>query len=232
MLVCFLILFVAVADILSARFELVVTLEGIVEPTGNSVQSRSSYLPNEILWGYRFLNLLNYRKTTNKYKIDYSAFNKVVKVETPRCSAKQLEDESDESDGSPQRSPTVVTVFPSPTTQSTTSPIDLKAKFFQSNTIIPYHQSQAALTPPFSNSPLRGAVGVGGDVGAPLRGLNGQQPSTVRSSRPNKRLTGNHLAGDSSHLSMPCLHQVKIVDSQPNLQAAISAQYKKALGKW
>ena len=35
-----------------------------------------------------------------------------------------------------------------------------------------------------------------------------------------------------SHVSMPCLQQVKIVESQPNLQAAISAQYKKALGKW
>ena len=220
------------SDFLRKRYEVIVVLEGISEPTGMSIQARSSYMPNEILWGYRFLNLLNYGKITNQYKIDYSAFNKVIKVETPRCSAKQLEDELEESDGSPERSPTVVTVFPSPTTQFTTSPSDLKAKFFQSNTIIPYHQSQAALTPPFSNSPLRGAVGVGGAVGAPLRGLNGQQTSTDRSSRPNKRLRSSHMSGDSSHLSMPCLHQVKIVDSQPNLQAAISAQYKKALGKW
>jgi len=57
-------------------------------------------MPNEVLWGYRFLNLFNYRQATNQYKIDYSAFNKVIKVDTPRCSAKELEDESDESDAS------------------------------------------------------------------------------------------------------------------------------------
>lgn len=47
-------------DILDSKFELVVVLEGIVEPTGNSVQARSSYLPREILWGYRFENMVRY----------------------------------------------------------------------------------------------------------------------------------------------------------------------------
>ena len=45
-------------DILSSKFELVVALEAIVEPTGNSVQARTSYLPMEILWGYRFENMV------------------------------------------------------------------------------------------------------------------------------------------------------------------------------
>ena len=220
------------SDFLRKRYEIIVVLEGISEPTGMSIQARSSYMPNEILWGYRFLDLLNYRKSTNQYKIDYSAFNKVIKVDTPRCSAKQLEEESDESDSSPQKSPTIVTVFPTPITQPSMSPSDLKAKFFQSNITIPYHQSQAALTPPYSNSPLRGAVGVSSDIGSPSRAVKDQLSRGGRSSRPSNRLTRNHIASDSSHLSMPCLHQVKIVDSQPNLQSAISAQYKKALGKW
>ena len=93
MLVCFLILFVAVADILSARFELVVTLEGIVEPTGNSVQSRSSYLPNEILWGYRYKNMMNYNKKRGIYMVDCSNLNAVVPDNcTPKVSAKQTDE--------------------------------------------------------------------------------------------------------------------------------------------
>ena len=42
-------------ELLASKFEMVVTLEGIVEPTGNSVQARTSYLPNELLWGHRYL---------------------------------------------------------------------------------------------------------------------------------------------------------------------------------
>ena len=158
--------------------------------------------------------------------------NKVVKVDTPRCSAKQLEEESDESDSSPQKSPTIVKVFPSPITQPPLSPSDLKAKFFQSNITIPYHQSQAALTPPYSNSPLRGAVGINSDIGSPSHAEKGGLSAGIRSSRRSDRLSRNPVASETSHLSMPCLHQVKIADSQPNLQSAISAQYKKALGKW
>ena len=41
-------------ELLASKFEMVVTLEGIVEPTGNSVQARTSYLPNELLWGHRY----------------------------------------------------------------------------------------------------------------------------------------------------------------------------------
>ena len=48
-------------ELLAAKFELLVTLEGVIESTGNSVQIRSSYLPNEILWGCRFENMVNYR---------------------------------------------------------------------------------------------------------------------------------------------------------------------------
>ena len=48
-------------ELLNSKFEMLVTLEGIVEPTGNSVQIRSSYLPNEILWAHRFETMVNYR---------------------------------------------------------------------------------------------------------------------------------------------------------------------------
>ena len=79
-------------DFLSAKFELIVSLEGVVEPTGNSVQARSSYLPNEILWGYRFKNLMKYNKTRGIYIVDCSHLNSIVQDETPTVSAKMLDE--------------------------------------------------------------------------------------------------------------------------------------------
>ena len=86
-------------DFLKKRYEIVVLLEGVIEQTGNSIQvtflkvqqhqsprdspqARSSYLPNEVLWGYRFVNLLNFKHSESEYKIDYSAFNSVYRWQT------------------------------------------------------------------------------------------------------------------------------------------------------
>lgn len=77
-------------DFYKKHYEIIVVLEGIVEPTGMSIQARSSYLGDEILWGYRFKNVLNY--ADGCYRIDYSSFNEVEKVETPTCSAKHQEE--------------------------------------------------------------------------------------------------------------------------------------------
>jgi potassium inwardly-rectifying channel subfamily J len=76
-------------DLQNSNFELIVVLEGIVEPTGNTaqvrdniqevnlncpIQSRSSYLPQEILWGYRFDNLVSYaRKQVRVEMAEYSS---------------------------------------------------------------------------------------------------------------------------------------------------------------
>ena len=79
-------------DFLSAKFEVIVSLEGVVEPTGNSVQARSSYLPNEILWGYRFKNLMKYNKSRGIYTVDCSNLNAVIQDETPLVSAKMLDE--------------------------------------------------------------------------------------------------------------------------------------------
>jgi len=53
------------------QFELVVVLEGIVESTGMTAQARTSYLPNEILWGHCFERLVTYQRDTHQYMIDY-----------------------------------------------------------------------------------------------------------------------------------------------------------------
>lgn len=79
-------------DLLREKFELVVILEGCIESTGMTTQARSSYLPNEILWGHRFEQLVTFKKETGEYQVDYSLFNNTYEVETPLLSARQLQE--------------------------------------------------------------------------------------------------------------------------------------------
>lgn len=73
----------------SFKFEIITVLEGTVESTGQSIQVRSSYLPSEVKWGYRFEPVISthgfgrYTQTI----IDYNKFNRILSVETPKCSA-------------------------------------------------------------------------------------------------------------------------------------------------
>ena len=89
-------------DFYQKHYEIIVVMEGIVEPTGMTIQTRSSYLGDEILWGYRFVNVLHFIK--GSYQIDYSAFDEVEKVNTPSASAKhQIESSRDPPRGREQR---------------------------------------------------------------------------------------------------------------------------------
>lgn len=57
-------------------YEIIVMLEGIIESTGAFCHIRTSYIPQEILFGYRFQP--NHPKITNyEYLFDYSIFDKV-----------------------------------------------------------------------------------------------------------------------------------------------------------
>merc|ERR1711971_1532803 len=79
-------------DILNSQFEVIMTLEGVTEETGNTVQVRTSYLPNEILWGHKFdHNVLVYDKKMGSYQIFHSRVNKTAMDDTPRLSARQLD---------------------------------------------------------------------------------------------------------------------------------------------
>ncbi|XP_027841644.2 G protein-activated inward rectifier potassium channel 3-like isoform X1 [Aphis gossypii] len=78
------------ADFLQEKFEIVVVLEGVIESTGMTTQARSSYLPNEILWGHRFDTLVSFKKETGEHEVDYSLFNNTYVVDTPLCSAHDL----------------------------------------------------------------------------------------------------------------------------------------------
>lgn len=75
-------------ELANFKFEIITVLEGTVESTGQSIQVRSSYLPSEVKWGYRFEPIVSthgyarYAQTI----IDYNKFNRVTPVDTPRCS--------------------------------------------------------------------------------------------------------------------------------------------------
>jgi hypothetical protein len=78
------------SDILQERFEIVVILEGTVESTGQTTQTRTSFLNTEILWGHRFEPVVNYNKELQGYEINYSKFDTTKTIDTPLCSAKKL----------------------------------------------------------------------------------------------------------------------------------------------
>ncbi|KPP71705.1 ATP-sensitive inward rectifier potassium channel 1-like [Scleropages formosus] len=66
------------------EFELVVFLEGTAESTSSSCQVRTSFIPQEIQWGYNFLPIIS-RTKEGKYCVDFSNFSKMVPVTTPHC---------------------------------------------------------------------------------------------------------------------------------------------------
>ncbi|OCT73070.1 ATP-sensitive inward rectifier potassium channel 11 [Xenopus laevis] len=75
-------------DICNEDLEVVAILEGVVETTGITTQARTSYLPEEILWGHRFVPIVT--EEEGRYSVDYSKFGNTVKVHGPLCSAKDL----------------------------------------------------------------------------------------------------------------------------------------------
>ncbi|XP_065138685.1 ATP-sensitive inward rectifier potassium channel 1-like [Paramisgurnus dabryanus] len=75
----------AVDTLHQGEFELVVFLDGTAESTSSSCQVRTSYIPQEIMWGYDFLPIIS-RSKEGKYRVDFSNFCKVVAVPTAHCS--------------------------------------------------------------------------------------------------------------------------------------------------
>lgn len=77
------------SDLLHEDIEVIVILEGVVETTGITTQARTSYVSEEILWGQRFVPTVSVEE--GMYAVDYCKFGNTVKVPTPSCSAKTLE---------------------------------------------------------------------------------------------------------------------------------------------
>uniref|UniRef100_A0A0N5B5V9 Inward rectifier potassium channel irk-1 n=1 Tax=Strongyloides papillosus TaxID=174720 RepID=A0A0N5B5V9_STREA len=86
-------------DLETSQFEIIAILEGVVESVGSTTQARTSYLPNEVLWGRRFDKLVTYQKDNGAYQIDFGKFHNTINVDTPSCSAKDMdESEIDNTD--------------------------------------------------------------------------------------------------------------------------------------
>lgn len=80
-------------DLLFADFEVVLLLEGIVEPTGMTMQARTSYVGEEIHWGHLFVDIMSYKDTSiddGHYNVDISRFHETFKVDLPRVSAREF----------------------------------------------------------------------------------------------------------------------------------------------
>ncbi|XP_072291798.1 potassium inwardly rectifying channel subfamily J member 11, like [Eucyclogobius newberryi] len=69
--------------------EIIVILEGVVETTGITMQARTSYTPDEILWGRRFVSIIT--EEDGRYCVDYSKFGNTVPIRMPSLSAKDLD---------------------------------------------------------------------------------------------------------------------------------------------
>lgn len=65
-----------------ADFELLVIMSATVEPTSATCQVRTSYLPDEILWGYEFPPVVSL-SPSGKYVADFAYFDKVAKTKSP-----------------------------------------------------------------------------------------------------------------------------------------------------
>lgn len=61
-----------------AEFEVIAILEGIVESTGTTTQARTSYLPQEIMWGYDFENIIF--DNDGMHFIDFERFHHMNEV--------------------------------------------------------------------------------------------------------------------------------------------------------
>ncbi|XP_069765679.1 ATP-sensitive inward rectifier potassium channel 11-like [Narcine bancroftii] len=88
------------SDLQQQDLEVVVLLEGVVETTGITTQARTSYLPEEILWGHRFVPIVT--EEEGRYSVDYSKFGNTVKTNLPLHSAREQERSQNERSNGPK----------------------------------------------------------------------------------------------------------------------------------
>jgi len=69
-------------------------MEGTTPETGNNIQIRTSYLPSEILWGYKFEHsCVMFNKDLGKYEVKFDTLDTIVKDNTPCMSPKSYEEQ-------------------------------------------------------------------------------------------------------------------------------------------
>lgn len=61
-------------------FEIIVTFTGTSPTTVHTTEQRTSYLSNEIVWGHRFANMIDYNAENQEYLVDYERFDLIEEV--------------------------------------------------------------------------------------------------------------------------------------------------------
>ncbi|KAL3990753.1 Inward rectifier potassium channel family protein [Acanthocheilonema viteae] len=84
----------------NAHFELIMTVEGIVEATGMTFQARTSFLPDEILWGYRFRSMVVLNEKIGRYEIHYKLFDEIEPIGKINLKKTEIDDSNDGHDSS------------------------------------------------------------------------------------------------------------------------------------
>jgi len=69
----------------ATQFELYVTIVGTSPTTAQMTEAKTSYVPREIFWGQRFINIIHYDATNERYIVDYENFNTTISVRIPTC---------------------------------------------------------------------------------------------------------------------------------------------------
>ena len=83
---------ISAISLIKEDFEIIVTLEGTTASTNMAAQAVTSYIPKEILWGYRFDEMLSTDSDTARPTVDFSQIDKLFSVETSvRHSGYQVE---------------------------------------------------------------------------------------------------------------------------------------------
>lgn len=78
-------------DLAECDVELVAIMEGTIEATGLLTQAKTSYLGDEIMWGFEFKNTMDRSSwKAGRYRVDFSQFHKFIPVDTPRVSAMEF----------------------------------------------------------------------------------------------------------------------------------------------
>ena len=79
--------------LLNTDLEIILVMEAVVEPSGNTTQVLTSYLPDEILWGWTFQSNTEYDRAAACFRVDVNKINSVAREDyTPRVSAREMRD--------------------------------------------------------------------------------------------------------------------------------------------
>jgi len=104
---------VSPTDLITEKFEIILTMEGTTPETGNNIQVRTSYLPSEILWGYKFEHsCVMFNRDLGKYEVKFDTLNTIIKDSTPCLSPKTYEENKKAANGEDLKTATPVNSSP------------------------------------------------------------------------------------------------------------------------